>query len=613
MLERMCPKRPLPFLVPLLLTATASAQWSSNPALNLAIADGTGDQAVPKIAASGDGSTWIGWFDGSTGAYQVRVQRLDPQGVETFAHNGLVVSAHPQNTSLVDWHMVADCTGGVVLAFTDIRAGGDLDAYAYRIDASGAFVWGANGVTLSTDAEFEANPRLTVSEDCSAVVVVWARATSPGPGSLRVQRLDMAGNQIYAQDGLAITGTGTEKPSFSDVVASDNGSYVVSWVRDISTFQSPRHLRSQKYDAAGNPLWGAAPVNVYDAASVPIAYRPQMLSDGAGGAIYGWYSAIGNTFDCWLQRVDSTGAETYAHNGLQVSTQASTGKFSPSIARCAGSGDVLVAFDNRNSGQSLRGLAAQRISPAGTRLWGADGIQLYPIDATVEDFARVVAFDEDAVVACFQGLSPTASAVRAFRLDSSGAAVWSPSPVDLSTVVSGKDDLEACVDGSGVVRYAWDDERTSGGDIYAQNVDCDGSLGNTSPAGWTNYCVGAPNTVGPGAVMSASGSASLALDNFVLGCSGLPPSTNGIFFFGAMQIQVPFGNGFRCVGGTIVRFGVQTTTPAGTVQRAIQQMQLPGGPIPAGATRDFQFWYRNPLAGGAGFNLSDGLTATFCP
>jgi hypothetical protein len=111
----------------------------------------------------------------------------------------------------------------------------------------------------------------------------------------------------------------------------------------------------------------------------------------------------------------------------------------------------------------------------------------------------------------------------------------------------------------------------TGGDIYAQNVDCDGSLGNTSPAGWSNYCIGAPNSVGPGAVMSASGSTSLALDNFVLGCSGLPPTTNGIFFFGASQIQVPFGNGFRCVGGTVVRFGVQTTTPGGTVQRAIQQ------------------------------------------
>lgn len=29
-------------------------------------------------------------------------------------------------------------------------------------------------------------------------------------------------------------------------------------------------------------------------------------------------------------------------------------------------------------------------------------------------------------------------------------------------------------------------------------------------------------------------------------------------------------------------------------------------------TRHFQFWYRDPLAGGAGFNLSSALSITFC-
>jgi hypothetical protein len=230
-------------------------------------------------------------------------------------------------------------------------------------------------------------------------------------------------------------------------------------------------------------------------------------------------------------------------------------------------------------------------------------------------YPQAVAFGEGAVVAWLQqfGAGTFTHGVRVLRLDPGGTPVWSPPLVLASIVQSPKDRLATCLDGSGVLRCAWIDGRTPTSGIYAQNVDCDGSLGNTSPAGWTNGCIGAPNTVGPGAMMSASGSTSLALDNFVLGCSGLPPSTNGIFFMGTTQIQVPFGNGFRCVGGAVVRFGVQTTTPAGTVQRAIQQSMLPGGPIPAGAMRDFQFWYRNPLAGGAGFNLSDGLAATFCP
>jgi hypothetical protein len=605
---------PVRSVVPLFLCASASAQWSANPAQNLPVADQVGFEADPRVVASSDGSTWIGWVDGSSGGLQMRLQRLDPLGVETFPHTGLLVSAHPQDAYLAAWDMSADCSGGVILAFTDLRAGGDVDVYAYRVDANGAFLWGPNGVTLSTDGDFEINPILAVARDCQSVAVAWSRWPSGSPASLRLQRLDMAGVPHYAQDGIAIPIGSSESPALTNLVASDNGSCIVAWIRDASSSHSLRHLHTQKLDVAGNALWGATPVVVLDAWNLSTNWLPVLLSDGAGGAIYGWYTGNFTWVESFVQRLDANGVELYPHNGLQVSLRDGTHKVIPSLALCA-SGDLVVAYSERNSVGSRQGLSAQRISPAGTRIWGPNGIQISPLDATGEFDLRALAFGEGSIVACLQTV-PTPSwtiGVRAVRLDPAGTPVWTPALVDVSVALGSKDKLVACLDGSGVLRCAWYDERSLTGDVYAQNVDCDGSLGNTSPAGWSNYCIGAPNSVGPGAVMSASGSTSLALDNFVLGCSGLPPTTNGIFFFGASQIQVPFGNGFRCVGGTVVRFGVQTTTPAGTVQRAIQQNLLPGGPIPAGATRDFQFWYRNPLAGGAGFNLSDGLAATFCP
>ena len=35
--------------------------------------------------------------------------------------------------------------------------------------------------------------------------------------------------------------------------------------------------------------------------------------------------------------------------------------------------------------------------------------------------------------------------------------------------------------------------------------------------------------------------------------------------------------------------------------------------LAAGSTWNLQFWFRNPVADGASFNLSDGLGVTFCP
>lgn len=606
---------PARILIPLFLGASASAQWSANSAQNLPVADQRGDQTDPRIVAAGDGSTWIGWADGLPGDIKVRVQRLDPLGVETFPHTGLLVSQHPLDNSVLAWDMASDCVGGVVLTFSDVRAGGAPDVFVYRIDAHGVFLWGPDGVPLSTDVGLDVDPRIAVARDCGSVVVGWTRRSLMGQSSSRLQRLDMAGVPQFVPDGMAITGGPNEMPALTNVVASDNGSFIAAWTRDITDSQSLRHFHTQKFDAAGNALWGATPVVVLDGSGLPFNWTPQLLSDGAGGAIYGWYTATSGWFESFVQRLDANGAEIYPHNGLQVSLQPGAHKVYPSLALCAASGDVVVAYSERGFMMGQHALSTQRISPAGTRLWGPDGIRVTPVDDTYEWNPTALAFGEGAVLVCLQQPStqPWTLDLHAFRLDPAGASVWHPALVEASTAVGWKGQLVACLDGSGVLRCAWFDDRTLDGDIYAQNVDCDGSLGDTSPAGWTNYCVGAPNSVGAGAVMSASGSTALALDNFVLGCSGLPPSTNGMFFFGRTQTQTPFGNGYRCAGGPIVRLGVQTTTPTGTVQRAIQQTSLLGGPIPAGATRNFQFWYRDALTGGAGFNLSDGLAATFCP
>ncbi len=37
------------------------------------------------------------------------------------------------------------------------------------------------------------------------------------------------------------------------------------------------------------------------------------------------------------------------------------------------------------------------------------------------------------------------------------------------------------------------------------------------------------------------------------------------------------------------------------------------GQILDGSTWNFQFWYRDPNGGGAFYNFTDGLSATFCP
>lgn len=125
----------------------------------------------------------------------------------------------------------------------------------------------------------------------------------------------------------------------------------------------------------------------------------------------------------------------------------------------------------------------------------------------------------------------------------------------------------------------------------------------------TSYCVGATNSSGNGASMCSSGSVSIASDDLVLECSGLPQSVMGIFYYGPNQIQVPFGDGFRCVGGSVKRLSPQHSGGTGTFTRAFSNP----GTLSPGQTMNFQTWYRDPEGGPAGFNLSNGHTLVFQP
>jgi carboxypeptidase T len=125
----------------------------------------------------------------------------------------------------------------------------------------------------------------------------------------------------------------------------------------------------------------------------------------------------------------------------------------------------------------------------------------------------------------------------------------------------------------------------------------------------SNFCVAAPNSAGPGAIMGWSGSTDATDANFNLSVSGAPPTQFGLFFYGPSQQQVPVGDGFLCLGGSLVRLPVVTVDALGG---AFQPVDLAGQGLFNGQTWNFQFWYRDPAGGPAGNNLSDGLEVEFC-
>lgn len=135
----------------------------------------------------------------------------------------------------------------------------------------------------------------------------------------------------------------------------------------------------------------------------------------------------------------------------------------------------------------------------------------------------------------------------------------------------------------------------------------------------TSYCTPSVNSTGKPALIGSRGTTSIAAADFALEVQQAVPGQNGIFFYGGGQAALPFGEGTLCVSaggkGIFRLLPVQSVDPNGYAQLLLDYANppVPAALITAGSTWYFQFWYRDPSGGPAGFNLSDGLAAQFCP
>lgn len=150
-----------------------------------------------------------------------------------------------------------------------------------------------------------------------------------------------------------------------------------------------------------------------------------------------------------------------------------------------------------------------------------------------------------------------------------------------------------------------------------EGCQCDGAA---APCGNPDVDSGCANSTGQGAEASISGLPSVILDSLAIEMSDLPASQFGIFFAGMNEVSLPFGDGLRCVGGSLFRFPVINTGAAGTVTlgpgiAAYTAANFPAlGVVDAGEVWGYQFWYRDPTGPcGSFFNTSESVRVTWTP
>jgi len=499
------------------------AQWSTDPSVNNPINTAPGEQAIPKIATCPNGDSYIGFFSSEGGNYNVRLQRLDAQGNTLWANNGILISNHLQMSWLTDWDMTADLANHAILTFQDIRNGGNNNVVAYRISPAGDFIWGDDGIALSNSTAFNAAPKVCVTATGNAVFAWQADDVTI------IQKVSPAGSLMWGTSGITLSGS--NEYTWPQLLPVGTDEVILKYFQDSGTFPGiTRNIYAQKYNSSGSPVW-TSPVAITNAGGITAWTQVlPFVNDGSDGFFIAWHDqryGAGSPPKIYVQHINSSGQAVFATNGVEVSGSSYmlTDAF---LALPPGSSDIYVFYNEiEPMFQNQWGISGQKISSAGAKLWGNNGISVVPVSSTTRYVVDASASPTDMVVFYEEYVGSVNILLKATRLNTSGGFMWTPEIVNISTVVSEKVHTTVNDFAGNQWILSWEDNRNAGDrDIYAQNIQLDGTLGPYIPdEGYIE-----------GIVTLNGGSASVTLVTVAAGEATTHPDATGFY-----SLTVPGG------------------------------------------------------------------------
>jgi len=460
-------------VISLSLTACAWAQWSSDPSKNLPLADNNNgsDQVQPKVKPLPRGGWYVSWFDADPQSpppvgYDVFLQHLNPKGAEEFKHGGIKV-ADLSNSSTEDYGLDIDTAGNALLAFLDTREGSNQQVTAAKMSPTGKALWGRRGVQLTKGSTHSNHqPKIAGTSDGS-VVVAWI-----SDNNVVLQKLDANGTPQWGK-GVVLRESGFSY-LLADLHAADNGSVIVSWVREQG-FSGNKLLYANKIDSSGKLLWGRTHEKVYEAGSLQFGEFPYFITDGNGGAIFSWYTSS-PTLQVFTQHVLGSGKEAFVHNGAVGSTDSNNVRVDPAISYRKDTDEVFMFWTEEDSMQVMNGIYAQKFDTRGGRDWGAKGLVVVPLGADQQIFARTTHDGHDAIAFWVDQAAFGSATIQATRIHGDGRIACPQFPVSTAQSNKGRPSTDI-ISSTGLSAIAFEDDRIGNNGIYIQNVNRNCSLG----------------------------------------------------------------------------------------------------------------------------------------
>jgi hypothetical protein len=464
-----------------------NAQWNPNPTENnlvVSIAQkGTGQVSTPSAVSDGAGGMFIVWMDGRNSATtnnDIFLTRILSDGTIApgFAAGGnpICTAAGAQSNPV----MTEDGQGGVVISWTDQRQNNtnNSDIYAQRVNSAGTALWTADGVAIAANPANETAPTITLTSTLE-VAIVW-RFLGNG--------LDLAFNYVALSNGaksLASDIVIVAEPNSQtgqQVIGDGNGGMIVVW-SDGRTTNGTAGIVAQRYNAGGIPSWTAGGLFVR-APGGSNSSAPQLVSDGAGGAVFAWSDSRngGANADIYVQRINAAGDPEWTVNGIQA-TDATGQQLLPTIVRS--NNIYIVGWLDQRNGATNNDVYTQAFSATGVKLWN-DGnavtVVSEPGNQPLASTAPAIIADElGGAVFIFDDRrnGDGNDDINAQYISAAGVKQWEAAGVPIATRTASNQIGPFAVAGlNNSVIVGWRDSRsgTTNAELYASKLMRDGTL-----------------------------------------------------------------------------------------------------------------------------------------
>ncbi|HTO90164.1 MAG TPA: T9SS type A sorting domain-containing protein [Candidatus Sulfotelmatobacter sp.] len=343
---------------------SGASLWGSD---GLLVQANAGTFSFPLVASDGAGGAIVVWPDARGGNFDLYGQRLDASGAARWSAGGVPLAVAPGDQ--IPRVVIADGSGGAFVAWSDTRVSPSGDVYAQHVDATGAIGWGSSGAAACTATNAQSPSGLAL-DGAGGVIVVWSDLRNGTDLDIYAQRLSSFGVADWPADGLAIS-TALNDQRNPTMVSDGYGGALIAWEDERNGLNLP-DVYAQRVSSTGSLMWGT---NAIALAQVQGSQQlPQSVSDGSGGMIVVWQTDHISSQDIYAQRVTGAGVQLWGLPQLgAVITSFSGDQTAPVIAGDGQGGAIIAWQDHRGSDSDIY---ARRISGAGQVQGTLGGIPL---------------------------------------------------------------------------------------------------------------------------------------------------------------------------------------------------------------------------------------------